>query len=260
MNERRHRTASMPIAVSRQVVGAAVVEVVAWAVEVVVVVVIVDPCVVDEVVVDAGVDVVDVDDGGDDVVGADVEVVELLVVGTPVDDVVEVVPPIRLVEVVEAETAVLDVDVVVVVVVVGQATPQQGSVGSCVIMAGGVMVAVPRNVGGVVRQASALSLVALSVPAIVMPVLAFRKLVADGAGPGPVQMSCPVDVISIWQASISQVPPAADGAFSGSMGAVLCSFPLTVTKPPAVTLRSPPNSSDVRSTSPASTMSASLAK
>jgi hypothetical protein len=44
------------------------------------------------------------------------------------------------------------------------------------------------------------------------------------------------------------------------MGALLCRLPVTVTFPPATTSTSPPYSSPVMSTSPASVASASLVK
>jgi hypothetical protein len=189
-----------------------------------------------------------------DVVGAGV-VVEVDVVGTAVTVVEEVL-------VVVGVLAIVDVVVVmvVVVVVVGQLTPQHGRVGSWTMVAAGVITAVPRIVGGVVRQTRSFAAVAVSVPAIVMPVETRRRLVATGAAPGPVQMSCPVLVTLSWQVSISMVPATAIGSFSGSIVAVVWIFPLTVVLPPACTWRELPNSSLVMSISLARTVSPPLAK
>jgi hypothetical protein len=232
--------------------------------------------------------VVDVDDvvGGTvvvvvDVVGACVVVVDTAVVVVGARDVVVavvelvvgagdvVVEPRDVVVVVEGVVddvgPVDDVDVVVVtvvvVVVVGHATPQHGRVGSWTTVAAGVITAVPRIVGGDVRQTRSFAAVAVSAPAIVMPVEAFRMLVAAaGAAPGPVQMSCPVLATFSWQVSISMVPATAIGSFTGSIVAVVWIFPLTVVVPLAWTWRLLPNSSLVMSISLARTMSPPLAK
>jgi hypothetical protein len=210
------------------------------------------------------VEVVDVVGGVDVVVAWVVEVVEVVGAGVVVEvDVVgTAVAVVEEVLVVVGVLAIVDVVVVVVVVVVvGQLTPQQGSAGFWTIVAAGVIVAVPRIVGCIVRQARSFAAVAVSVPAIVMPVEAFRMLVAAvGAGPGPVHMSCPVLVTFSWQVSISMVPATAIGSFTGSIVAVVWIFPLTVVLPPACTWRELPNSSLVMSISLARTVSPPLAK
>ncbi len=191
------RTRSTPGGASAQVAGGAVVEVGGL---VVVLVVMGETGTVDEVVVETGVveDVLveaaaveDVAETTAVVLVVDVEVGAIVVAGT-----VDVLAPV--VVVLDACAAVVDVvGVVVVVVVVVQPTPQHGSDGSWVTVGAGVTVAVPRTVGGVVLHESATSLVPVTVPAIVMPVLPFRKMLPLGGAPGPVQTSCPVAVIAI---------------------------------------------------------------